>query len=77
MGRITELVGQHAVQRGPKCSVAAVLATYSKAERAEWDAAFADRSVTQSQILKALKADGHAVGHNAIGRHARGDCACG
>jgi hypothetical protein len=77
MGRIAKLVEQQAVQRGPKCSVAQVLATYSKAERAEWDAAFADRSVTQAQILKAFRADGHTLGHNAIGRHARGDCNCG
>lgn len=77
MGRIAALVGAQGVKRGTKCHVGTAIANYTKAEQAEWREAFADKSITQSQLMRAFRADGHAVGLNSIGRHARGECNCG
>jgi hypothetical protein len=77
VGRIAELVGQHAARTGPACRSETILREYSKAERAEWEAAFADESVTTAQIVRAFKADGKHTAPSSLARHLRGECACG
>jgi hypothetical protein len=77
VGRIAELVGQHAARSGPACRVESILSQYTKAERAEWEAALADDSVTTAQIARAFRADGRDVAASTIARHIRRECACG
>jgi hypothetical protein len=77
VGRIAELVGQHAASRGPTCKVQAILSEYTAAERVEWEAAFEDANIPPAQIVRAFRADGRDVAASTIARHLRGDCACG
>ena len=77
MGRISELVGQQAVDRGPTCKIHIILNEYPPAERAEWDAVFSDVNIPTAQVARAFRADGHDIAASTLMRHVRRECACG
>lgn len=74
LARITEAAG---TQRGPRCTVAVVLAKLDGSDRTDLEHALENRDVTASAIFRVLREDGHNIGDQAIGRHRRGECACG
>lgn len=63
--------------RGPACTVKRVAANLDPDEAADFEAAIASRDVTASAIARVMREDGHSISDQAIGRHRRGECACG
>lgn len=63
---------------GSSCSVGAALTQLSKADRDAAETAMAAHpaQVPAAAIERALKAAGHRIGHGAVGRHRKGQCAC-
>jgi hypothetical protein len=77
VGRIAELVGQHAADRGAICKVRAIVNEYAPDERAEWIEALADADIPTTQIQRAFRSDGRDIAFSTVTRHRRGECACG
>lgn len=67
---------REASKKGPDCGVSIVLARVDKADRDALLAFLADREVPATAISRALKAEGHNVGHAAVQRHRKGQCRC-
>ena len=62
---------------GGTCTAGKLLEALTPADRADLEAALADRSIPATIIAKVLTETGHKIGDDAVQRHRRGACACG
>jgi hypothetical protein len=62
--------------RGTVCSVTSLRETLDPTDRAHFDEALADPTVSAAAIARAVNNRGHKIGQYAIGRHRRRDCTC-
>lgn len=76
MGLSEALKAQIAPKRGPKCHVWRLLQTLPADDLDALTCAL-DSDMTHATISRALIDEGHRVSAITIGRHRRGECACG
>jgi hypothetical protein len=65
-----------AFRKGPPCGIEIVYSKIGKEDAAALGAYLADLEVPSTAIARALKADGHNVGAQAVQRHRSGVCRC-
>jgi len=58
------------------CAVGRLLPRLSDRDRAALEAALAGDSLTTSDILRDLRAEGHELGHTTVLRHRKEECCC-
>jgi hypothetical protein len=61
---------------GRPCSVGTLLGELSDDDRATLEDWLADTRYSESGIWAELKAEGHLIGRQSIGRHRREQCRC-
>jgi predicted component of type VI protein secretion system len=71
MVALTQLTDQPPAQRGPRCSVGAILATLDEGTAQKLRDLLNTRTVSATQIADALTANGHRVQAPAVARHRR------
>lgn len=62
---------------GPICTVATLLAALPPEDAATLTEALASPLYTSAKIERALRAEGHRIAAQTLGRHRKGECACG
>lgn len=65
--------------KGPSrlpCTIAVILAALTPEDRADLEAALADRSIGHRIIAEVLSAEGHPVKQGTVSRHRGGQCSC-
>lgn len=74
--KLKESIQAAALRHGTKCHMQHVIAALSKTDLADLADCLADKTITNAQISRGLKAEGYVVGPGSIARHRAGECAC-
>lgn len=61
----------------PECPVVRITKSLGPKDRDVLTAAVDSDGITHAAIAKVLTDNGHKISQDAVGRHRRGDCACG
>lgn len=72
-----QALGEQVRRSGTKCRIAEIRGEMTPDDSKALDEAFADPKWLNSQILRALKAEGFEIGASSVSRHRKGDCICG
>ena len=62
---------------GPPCTVAVLIEQLPPEDVTVLTDALASPLWTNAKIARALKAEGHGIAAQTLGRHRKGECACG
>lgn len=66
-----------AANRGDTCTMGLLLQRLTPTDRADIEAALADKAIAATIIAKVLNEAGHRIGNDPVQRHRRGACHCG
>lgn len=74
MGSLADAIASSKQKRGTRCGFCTLFLTLDAEDRQALLAAMDDPAVEQMQVYRALKAEGHEMTHDTVGRHYRGQC---